>query len=169
MRHYVVIHPFCLTRKEKNMALTVIENAVAVRHRGITVYHIHKDDTMEMGVREYSFSLDPYGSEGSDEAFDIRDICGYDETKSLAHNLVQMIQAESFGDITALESKDNDYYEPCKDEIKAGHCPVCSTEITEYGTADIMDEAIAYPFICKNCGISGSEWSKTIFDGYAVN
>ncbi len=41
-------------------------------HRGVSVYHIYKDDDWESGVRTYWFTLDPTAGDNSDEEFDVR-------------------------------------------------------------------------------------------------
>lgn len=149
------------------MALTNVENAVAIRYQGITIYHVHKNDKFEMGVLEYYFTLNAYGLEKSEDCFDVRELVGYSCQESFAWNLVQMIKAGIFGDIS--EDKNELPNALDHNHTKFGFCPVCNTEISDYEISRVMDEAVACPFTCENCGVSGSEWSKTIFDGYTVN
>lgn len=56
-------------------------NAIALKHNGVAIFHVYKDDEEEQGPRTYQFGLDAYGSdEGSSDGhivFDIRDLSSY--------------------------------------------------------------------------------------------
>lgn len=146
------------------MAIASVENGVMVSYRGVTIYHVYKNDWADQPPREYWFTLDPFGSEDDEEAFDIREQQGYNRDFSTAENLVRMIDAGNFGPHTCQRGE----MVYSGDETKSEVCPVCGAAITEYGSLEIHDESIEYPFTCKNCGVSGSEWGKVVFDGYIV-
>ncbi|MCL2772670.1 MAG: hypothetical protein FWD71_04900 [Oscillospiraceae bacterium] len=55
------------------------------------------------------------------------------------------------------------------DEAIAGSCPVCQSCEIEYGFSDIIDTGIVYPFTCRSCGSVGSQYDKTVFDGYEIS
>ena len=152
------------------MAMANVENMPAVIYHGITVYHTYKDDCIDQPVREYWFTLDPYGSELSEDTFDIRELRGYDSQKSVAANLVHMIDAGLFGETNLIERKANnqdDTYAAA--DTSENTCPVCGAELTEYGSFEVHDAQIEYPFTCENCGVRGSEWGSIVFDGYSVH
>ena len=151
------------------MAIANVENMPAVVYHGITVYHTYKHDIIDQPPREYRFTLDPYGADGSDDAFDIRDQTSYDPKKSVAANLVQMIDAGIFGETNIAQRESinaDDIY--AAEDTQAGTCPVCFAELTEYGSHEVHDNQVAYPFTCENCGVSGSEWGEIVFDGYTI-
>lgn len=151
------------------MAIANVENMPAVVYHGITVYHTYKHDIIDQPPREYWFTLNPYGADGSDDAFDIRDQTCYDPEKSTAANLVQMIDAGVFGESNRIEREathTDDTYDA--DETQPSRCPICGTELTEYSSFEVHDNQIEYPFTCTNCGVSGSEWGEIVFDGYTV-
>ena len=153
------------------MAMENVENMPAVVYHGITVYHTYKDDFMDQPIREFTFTLDPYGSELSEDAFDIRDQAGYDPKKSTAANLLQMIDADVFGETNVLKRAGLDLHDIYgTNSTKSGLCPACRTKITEYGepVIDYKHHEIQFSFICKNCGVSGWELAEMVFDGFAV-
>lgn len=46
-----------------------------LHHNMVRVYHTYKNDDMDQGSKQYQFTLDPYGSESSDETrFDVRSL-----------------------------------------------------------------------------------------------
>lgn len=151
------------------MAIAYVKNGVAVSYHGITVYHVYKDDLIAMPPRDVWFTLDPFGSEVSEETFDIRELQGYDHQLSAAANLVQMIDSGLFGDtdLPEREGTGEDTYYPTE-ETRDGVCPICNAEIVDYGCLEVIDDQIKYPFTCKNCGVSGTEWGKIEFDGFTV-
>lgn len=151
------------------MAMANVENMTAVNYHGITVYHTYKDDYIDQPIREFTFTLDSYGSELSDDAFDVRDLEGYDPQQSTAANLVQMIDAGLFGESNLIEREaknQDDTYDAA--DTSESTCPVCGAKLTEYGSLEVHDTQIEYPFTCENCGVSGSEWGSIVFDGYSV-
>lgn len=151
------------------MAITNVENGIMVSYHGITIYHTYKDDLIDMPPRECCFTLEPFGSELDEDAFDIRDLSGYDTQKPYAANLVAMIDAGIFGETDLLEregsSEDTTY---AAEDTRPGICPVCGTHLTEYGCFEVLDNQVKYPFTCQNCGVSGAEWGDIVFDGYTV-
>jgi len=50
-----------------------------------------------------------------------------------------------------------------------GKCPMCGTENLEYGSIDIEDNLMGYPWQCKTCGAKGTEWYTTQFDSHDVH
>ena len=47
-----------------------------------------------------------------------------------------------------------------------GICPVCGSEELDYGTADIMDESVSYPWTCAQCHATGREVHGLSFDDH---
>lgn len=151
------------------MAIAYVESMPVVIYHGITIYHIYKDDLIDQTPREFWFALNPYGAEGSEDAFDIRDMAGFDRTKTPAANLVHMIDAGLFGETNLIEREalhTDDTY--AAEETQTGKCPVCGVELTEYGSFEVQDHQVEYSFTCINCGVSGSEWGDIVFDGFTV-
>lgn len=144
------------------MAIAYVENGVAASYHGIKIYHVYKDDLIEGPPREVWFTRNPYGLEDSEDTFDIRELQGYDRQLSAAANLVQMIEAGLFGET----GSDASY--PAE-ETADGVCPVCGIKIENYGCLEVHDDQIKYPFTCKNCGTSGAEWGKIVFDGFTLS
>jgi len=58
-------------RKEVSMPYRWVPASVFLEHRGVTVYHVYKDDDVEQGVRQYWFGVREDCSD-SDDAFDVR-------------------------------------------------------------------------------------------------
>ncbi len=52
------------------------------------------------------------------------------------------------------------------EEIKSGECPRCHTTIEDYGTQELLDMTLYYPFTCKKCGFTGREWYDLTFTGF---
>lgn len=56
---------------------------VYVTHKGVTVYHLYKNDDIEQGARTYSFTLHPQAGEAdwgvfpNTPLFDVRDLPGF--------------------------------------------------------------------------------------------
>ena len=146
------------------MAIANVENGIMVTYRGVEVYHVYKNDWADQPPREYWYTLDSYGSEDGDDSFDIRDMEVYDSKLSRAENLVHMIDKGLIGTPGSLYSEET----IAGEDSSAGTCPVCGAAIENYGALEIRDNSIGYPFTCKNCGVSGSEWGKIVFDGYTV-
>lgn len=151
------------------MPIANVESMPAVVFHGITVYQTYKDDLIDQPPREFWFTLDPYGADGSDDTFDVRDLEGYTPLQSVVANLVKMIDAGLFGETNLVQREamhTDDIY--TAEESQVGKCPVCMAELTEYGSFEVHDTQIEYPFTCKNCGVSGSEWGDIVFDGFTV-
>ena len=53
---------------------TYIEPDVALIHGGVVVFHTYKDDDYDSCRYEYWFTTSPIDGDGSDEAFDVRDL-----------------------------------------------------------------------------------------------
>lgn len=151
------------------MAIANVENGVAISYHGITIYHTYKNDYIDNGAREYWFTLNPLGSDDSEESFDVRELQGYDHEITASANLVRMIDNGLFGESNMIEHEstiEEDAYPP---ELSTpGHCPVCRAEIKDYGTLEALDNQVEYPFTCSNCGIHGTEWSALVFDGFTI-
>jgi len=54
-------------------------------------------------------------------------------------------------------------------EIVSGNCPKCGEEIEDYGTQELLDMTVYYPFTCKKCGFEGREWYDLTFTGFTDN
>lgn len=146
------------------MPYEFIANAAMVSHRGITIYHVYRNNFNDGGWRDYWFSTNEYGCEDDDDAFDIRDKAGYNSELSPAANLVNMIENSVFGPVP----EDYDHYIN-EDDSTAGRCPVCGSSDLDYGSLEVMDECIRYPFTCKLCGVSGNEYASLSFNGFSVD
>ena len=44
-----------------------------------------------------------------------------------------------------------------KEKICEGKCPNCNKELFTFGTADISESVVSYPFTCE-CGTKGYEY-----------
>jgi len=60
-------------RKEVSMPYRWVPASVFLEHRGVTVYHVYKDDDVEQGARQYWFGVREDCSD-SDDAFDVRSL-----------------------------------------------------------------------------------------------
>lgn len=49
-----------------------------------------------------------------------------------------------------------------------GKCPFCDEFTLEYGSLDILDDMIYYPWTCTKCGHKGEEWYSIEFAGHNV-
>lgn len=87
------------------MAYRFVKNDIAVRYHGIAIYHLCRNDLEDCGYREFWFTTDPFGSEEGEGAFDVREIAGYDPSRSVASNLLGMIAAGAIGETGVLESE----------------------------------------------------------------
>ena len=147
------------------MPYVFVENEPIIRsYHGITVYKLYRNDYLEAGEREYCFSLSPLGTEVGDGAFDIRDIPGYDPSLPIAMNLTRMIDAGHFGPTDVLEREAGKKDERTESDGGALNiCPICGNDLNADGSftgANIpIENQIGYPFVCRNCGASGIEWS----------
>jgi hypothetical protein len=60
------------------MPMAWIEPEVFFAYKGVTVYHVYKDDHLESGTREYWFTLDITLGEGTSAEFDVRGLATWD-------------------------------------------------------------------------------------------
>jgi len=52
---------------------------------------------------------------------------------------------------------------------RAGVCPKCGSENLNYDgemELGISEDEVYYSFVCNDCGFSGKEWHKLVFDGF---
>lgn len=145
------------------MPYRFVENEVMVSYRGITIYHIYRNNYEDAGWREYWYTKEPFGCEEDDDAFDVRDLPGYDSSIAAAANLVNMISTGQFGPPPA-----NEYQYVDEKNSLSNHCPVCQSKDLEYGSLEVLDSAIEYPITCNNCGISAKEYANLEFSGYEI-
>jgi hypothetical protein len=52
---------------------------------------------------------------------------------------------------------------------EAGICPVCESDNLQYGTLELQDESVYYPWDCNSCDASGKEYNKLLFDEHVVD
>ena len=50
----------------------------------------------------------------------------------------------------------------------AGVCPVCGKRDLEWGYLQSNEEEIGYDYVCKNCGVEGTEYYKLVFNGHVI-
>ena len=53
-------------------------------------------------------------------------------------------------------------------QSQAGYCPVCGNALSEYGTCEIEEWSVEYPWTCEKCGHMGFEYGNIEFDGHKV-
>lgn len=53
-----------------------------------------------------------------------------------------------------------------KMETKQGKCPKCNKDDLDYGSLEIEDDSIYYPYTCNDCGLKGREWYNLYFIGH---
>lgn len=75
------------------------EPELALEHRGVSVYHVYRNEFMDSGRREYWYTTDVTENQGG---FDIRDLDCYKE--GLKHEDVLKLAIEG-GEITALSDE----------------------------------------------------------------
>jgi hypothetical protein len=53
-----------------------IDNEVALEHKGVTIYHVYKNDDGDCGARTYCFGMTPLATDvGEDDGeFDVREL-----------------------------------------------------------------------------------------------
>lgn len=51
-----------------------VDPDVFLTHKGVTVFHVYKDDDYDNGAREYWFSTSPRAEEGQPGEFDVREL-----------------------------------------------------------------------------------------------
>lgn len=151
------------------------ENPPAINnYHGVSIFHTYKNDSVDSGVREYWFTTDPFGSEVGEDAFDVREIAGYDPTLPVAKNLTRMIDAGVFiqNEDIICTSGETEQGAAGNDGDQPDICPVCGCSLIETdsftGEAKNLDDSRGYKFCCSNCGASGWEWHLLKFDGYEI-
>lgn len=55
------------------------------------------------------------------------------------------------------------------DESREGHCLRCGNELHDYGTFEVSDDCVEYPWKCSGCGSTGREHGIVYFDGHYVD
>lgn len=146
------------------MPYRFVENDVMVSYMGITIYHVSRNNYEDNGWRDYWYTKEQYGCEDDDDAFDIRDLSGYNSDITAAANFVNMIRNGEFG-------PPPDGYDPYVDEenSEAGVCPVCQSRDLDYDALEVLDEAVKYPFSCNNCTAEGNEYASLEFNGFEMD
>jgi len=56
-----------------------VDPEVFLEHKGITIYHIYKNDNIDQGERTYHYTTDIEEGERGDSAFDVRDLDNWTE------------------------------------------------------------------------------------------
>lgn len=136
------------------MAMIEVENAVALIYKGITIYHIHRNDYQNDSVREYWFSFDPHGSDcgESEDVFDIRELPGYSSDMNGVKNLIKMIDT---GVLPAEKSV------PSEDPGFEGFCPTCGgfRHLDQFEVPILTPERkVTIKYSCEQCGITSTEY-----------
>lgn len=44
-----------------------------------------------------------------------------------------------------------------------GICPMCGSLQLDYGSLEVDDQSVGYPYTCKNCKFEGIEWYNLLF------
>jgi hypothetical protein len=52
---------------------------------------------------------------------------------------------------------------------KQGDCPVCNGHELDYGALNPVGMSIGYPWTCKKCKSTGTEWYTVTFDTHTIN
>lgn len=55
-----------------------------------------------------------------------------------------------------------------REESEANHCPIDGAEL-DFGTLEVLDESVKYPWNCPECHASGAEYAKMVFDEHVVD
>lgn len=67
-----------------------------------------------------------------------------------------------------MPTLDNEQLVYSAKESKHEACPLCGAKKLDYGTLEIFDTCVEYPWECKSCGAEGKEYANLIFDGHRV-
>ena len=54
------------------------------------------------------------------------------------------------------------------DESQPETCPVCGGQSLDYGSFEVHDGCIEYPWVCEDCQTSGVEHGMIQFDGHEL-
>lgn len=65
-----------------------VEPEIFMIYKGITIYHVYKNDFIQEGRRQYWYTTDLSGSEDDDYAFDVRFLSTYSD--HLSHREIIM-------------------------------------------------------------------------------
>lgn len=52
---------------------------------------------------------------------------------------------------------------------KAGICPVCGSEELRYGSINVEDSSVFYPWFCESCCSNGKEYYSLTFEEHVVD
>jgi len=86
------------------------------------------------------------------------------KTESLLDEFVR-VHVLSDEDVRELRNKK----EYTKDESEEGCCPKCGHDNLEYGSSEIEDNTVHYPWTCKKCKAEGTEFGAIYFDGHYID
>jgi hypothetical protein len=53
-------------------------------------------------------------------------------------------------------------------KVEVGTCPCCGSNDLSYGSMDIHEGSISYPWDCLDCDATGSEWYNLEFTGHNI-
>ena len=53
-------------------------------------------------------------------------------------------------------------------KVEVGTCPRCGSNDLSYGSMDIHEGSISYPWDCLDCDATGSEWYNLEFTGHNI-
>ena len=53
-------------------------------------------------------------------------------------------------------------------KVEVGTCPCCGSNDLSYGSMDIHEGPISYPWDCLDCDATGSEWYNLEFTGHNI-
>lgn len=157
----------------------VVENKIAVRYHGVTVYHTHKEDDFFNSPNKYLFSTNPFGSEKDGETFDIRKLGTYDSKMSTEQNLLRAIDAELLGE-TNTKMREGGMIESVNIDQGADECrcPVCQTvllssdgEESVWRSSGLTDDGTHYEYECQcpQCKATFKQVYRLEFEGYDID
>lgn len=178
------------------MPYKIVKNKIAINnYLGVTVYNIYKDDKASNNVRENIYTLYPYGEEGSDETFDIRDLVAdnmlekedangrpYSNEWFLCRLIEKGVIVEPSLKTPQNKNAGGDTFytpDPSRDfNIRDGVCPICGCVFECYNTPNNVYEGefeltpdgrdIWYHYTCPQCGVEGKEEHDIVFSGFRV-
>lgn len=143
---------------EKNSFLKTIKPFM--RYKGVSLFQV-RTSPENTG---FFFSILPgIADDDKDVVVDIRKEPGYDPEENVYHNLVRLLNAGSFGELADTEGDEYGFHKMLGHDSR---CPVCGHAHLVYGTLEIMNDSIRYPWQCTVCGVCGNEWGKIKFDGH---
>lgn len=87
------------------MPIGWIQPDLFLRHQGVAVYHVYRNDEYEQGPREYWFTTDKYGGDYNDPcSFDVRELSTFAADKPHDQIICEAIEAG----VLPLEERDSD-------------------------------------------------------------